>query len=182
MTGSEPVDVDPVDVEPAPAAPAASARRRVGLPITLGVAALVVLLDQLTKNWAINALSDGRARHVIWTLQWNLTFNSGMAFSRGQGVGLYIGAVALVVVVMLIVASRKSQDRRSTIALGLIIGGALGNLVDRLFRGSGWLHGHVIDFIDMRWWPVFNVADMGVSIGGVLMVLFALFESRPARS
>ena len=67
-------------------------------PIALPVAALVVLLDQLTKHWALNALDTG-PKHVVWTLRFNLAFNSGMAFSRGRGLGPVIGALALVVVV-----------------------------------------------------------------------------------
>lgn len=145
--------------------------------LMLPIAALVVLFDQLTKDWAIGALADGRARHVIWTLQWNLSFNSGMAFSKGQGVGPIIGLVALLVVVLIAVSVRHSNSRTVLIAAGFVMGGALGNLVDRLFRGEGWLHGSVIDFIDFQWFPIFNVADIGVNVGGILFVLWSLFTA-----
>jgi signal peptidase II len=168
--------VEPVD-------PVATAkpidRSRVG--ITVGIVLIVLGLDQLTKHWALNALSDGRSRHVIWTIDWNLTFNSGMAFSRAQGVGPYIGAVALIVIVVLLLSLRRNGSTLSTVAVGMVVGGALGNLADRLFRGKGWLRGEVVDFIDPRWWPIFNVADMGVTIGGILLVLVAVFDSRSPR-
>ena len=150
------------------------------LRYSLLIAAVVVVLDQWSKRWALNALADGRSRHVIWTLDWNLTFNSGMAFSRAQGIGPYIGVVALIVIVVMLLSVRRSGGRASTVAVGLVVGGAIGNLADRLFRGEAWLRGSVIDFIDFRWWPIFNVADMGVTIGGALLLLAALFDSRRA--
>ncbi len=156
--------------------------RKSGLLFSSSIALVVLALDQISKHWALNALSDGRPRHVIWTLQWNLTFNSGMAFSRGQGIGPYIGAIAFIVVIVMLLSLRRSGRGASAVAVGLVVGGALGNLADRVFRGDGWLRGHVIDFIDVRWWPIWNVADMGVTIGGVLLVLTAVFESSSRRS
>lgn len=138
------------------------------------VAAIVVTLDQLTKHWAVNALSDGRDRHVVWSLQWNLAYNTGMAFSRGRGLGPVIALLALLVVIVLVVSTAKVESRLARVAAGLLIGGALGNLCDRVFRGDGWLQGAVIDFIDVQWWPIFNVADMGVSIGAVLFAVSSL--------
>ncbi len=156
----------------------AEVTQRSSLRISIFIAALVVLIDQLTKHWALNALADGRAHHVIWTLQWNLTFNRGMAFSTGQGAGPIIGVVALVVVVVLLVSLRRSGGRVATIAVGLVVGGAVGNIVDRLFRERGWLRGRVIDFIDFRWFPIFNVADMAVNVGGALLILSAVFTAK----
>ena len=154
---------------------------RSSLRLSIAIAVVVVALDQITKHWAINALADGAARHVIWTLQWNLSFNSGMAFSRGQGIGPIIGILAFVVVVVMLVSLRKSGSRLAAVAVGLVVGGALGNIADRLFRGSGWLHGSVVDFIDFQWVPIFNVADSAINIGGALLVLSALFDAK-ARS
>ena len=135
-----------------------------------------VVVDQLTKDWAVGSLSDGRVRHVVWTLQWNLSFNSGMAFSKGQGIGPIIGLAALVVVVVIAASVRHSTSRVVDVAAALVMGGAIGNLVDRLFRGEGWLHGSVIDFIDFQWFPIFNVADIGVNVGGGLFILWSLFS------
>jgi signal peptidase II len=143
-------------------------------PASLVVAGIVVALDQLTKHWAVNALSDGRERHVVWTLQWNLAYNTGMAFSRGRGLGPVIALLALLVVIVLVVSTARVESRLARISAGLLIGGALGNLTDRVFRGDGWLHGAVIDFIDVQWWPIFNVADIGISCGAVLFALSSL--------
>jgi signal peptidase II len=148
--------------------------------VSLVIAAIIVVLDQITKHWAVNALADGAARHVVWTLQWNLTFNSGMAFSRGEGWGPVIGVLAFVVVVVLAMTSARVGTRLAEVAGGLLIGGALGNLVDRLFRGDAWLRGAVVDFIDLQWWPIFNIADMGVTVGAVLFAIAAM--TTPAAS
>ena len=145
---------------------------------TVPLAVAVVLLDQLSKDWALRALADGRPRHVVWTLQWNLSFNSGMAFSKGQGLGPIIGLGAVVVVIVIATSVRHSASRIVDIAAGLVIGGALGNLIDRLFRGDGWLHGRVVDFIDFQWWPVFNLADAAVVIGGLLLLVSSLRSER----
>jgi signal peptidase II len=168
--------------------PAATADRRPGrpsalswrprlAPVSLVVAAIVLALDQLSKHWAVNALSDGRERHVIWTLQWNLAYNTGMAFSRGRGLGPVIALLALLVVIVLVVTTARVESRLARVAAGLLIGGAVGNLADRVFRGDGWLHGAVIDFIDVQWWPIFNVADIGVTCGAVLFALSSLAVS-----
>lgn len=140
-------------------------------PIALPVAALVLLLDQLTKHWALNALQDGPT-DVVWTLRFNLAFNSGMAFSRGRGLGPIIGVVALVVIVAMIIGVAGSRGVRRSwgVPIGMILGGAAGNIADRLFRGDGWLRGSVVDFIDLQWWPIFNIADVGVTVGGIWLV------------
>ncbi|HSB87802.1 MAG TPA: signal peptidase II [Ilumatobacteraceae bacterium] len=142
---------------------------------------LVVVADQLTKRWAVSSLSGRPPRHVIWTLQWNLTRNSGMAFSKGQGIGPFIGVVALVIVLWLAWSSRKLTGKLSAIAAGLVAGGAIGNLLDRLFRGDRFLRGAVIDFIDFQWFPIFNIADMAIDIGGGLFLLWTLLAHRKAQ-
>lgn len=147
--------------------------------LSLLIAAVVVGLDQLSKHWAVSQLNDGHTIHVLWTLQLNLSFNGGMAFGRGQGFGPIIGVVATVVVVGLLLSLRQSESKSSVVAVGLIVGGAMGNIVDRLFRGDAWLHGKVIDFIDFQWFPIFNVADICVNVGGGLLVLsYLLFQPK----
>jgi signal peptidase II len=142
--------------------------------LSASVAVVWVVLDQISKHWAVNALADGEVRHVIWTLQWNLAYNSGMAFSKGQGWGPVIGLVAFAVVVVLALSSAKLGSRLAEFAAGLLLGGAIGNLIDRLFREEGWMRGRVVDFIDFQWFPIFNVADMGVTVGAVLFALSAM--------
>ena len=152
------------------------------LRLTMAIALAVIAIDQLSKHWAVNALTGKPPQHVVWTLQWNLSFNSGMAFSTGQGIGPIIGLVALVVIVVVVLGVRKNQNPLVAVAAGFVVGGAIGNLLDRLFRGDAWLHGSVVDFIDFQWFPIFNVADMGVNIGGALFVLWSLFskQEKPA--
>ena len=142
--------------------------------MSLLVAVVIIVLDQLSKAWALRDLADGHIIHVIWTLQFNLTYNRGMAFSRGTGLGPIIGVMALVVVVMLLLSLRRADNSLTRLATGLIIGGAIGNILDRLFRGSGWMRGAVIDFIDFQWWPVFNIADMAIMIGAATMIVAML--------
>ena len=141
---------------------------------SLLLGAAIVVLDLLSKMWAVSDLSDGHAIHVIWTLQLNLTYNRGMAFSQGTGIGPFIGVVGLVVVVLLLLSLRRTDDLLTRCATGLILGGAIGNILDRLFRGNGWMRGAVVDFIDFQWWPVFNVADMAIMIGAATMIVAML--------
>lgn len=132
-----------------------------------------VVLDQLTKAWADSL--GGRRIDVIWTLRFQLTINKGASFSLGNGFGAWIGVIALVVVGFLVWQGRSVGTRLGAIALGMIVGGALGNVIDRAFRGDGgFFSGGVIDFIDLQWWPVFNVADIGVVCGAILLVFTML--------
>jgi signal peptidase II len=136
------------------------------------VAAVLVALDQATKQWAVNSLTEGVRRHVFSTLHWQLHFNSGMAFSRGQGMGRIIGILAVVVSVVLFASLRRIRRPLAVIAVGLVAGGAVGNVIDRLFRAkNGFLSGSVVDFIDLKFWPIFNIADSGVVVGAVLLIL-----------
>lgn len=138
----------------------------------------VVAVDQLTKHWALGRLDDGDVIHVIWTLQFNLAFNSGMAFGRAQGLGPVIAIVATIVIVWLLLSIRRASSRSSTVAIGLVIGGAAGNLVDRVFRGGDVLRGSVVDFIDFQWFPIFNVADVAINVGGALLILGFVLDAR----
>ena len=130
-----------------------------------------MLVDQVTKHWALNHLSDGHVDQVFWTLQFNLSFNSGLAFGRAQGWGPVIAVVATIVIVIFVLSLRRADGRLSVVAVGLIVGGAAGNLIDRFFRNEAWLRGKVVDFIDFQWFPSFNVADMCINIGGALLIL-----------
>lgn len=134
----------------------------------------VVALDQVTKTWAVNALDDGRTIDVVWTLQFALGFNSGMAFSKATGFGPLIGIVATLAIVFILASLRKADSASSALGMSLVAAGAAGNVIDRLFRGDAWFRGSVVDFIDLQWWPVFNVADSAITIGGVLVILGAL--------
>ena len=146
--------------------------------IGIGAALAVLILDILTKGWAVSVLSDGRDIHIFWTLHFALTYNEGMAFSTGTNVGPLIGMLAIVVIAILIFTMRKQSSGVSLVATGCIIGGAIGNVLDRVFRGSGFMGGAVVDFIDLRWWPVFNVADIGI-VCGAIAVAYSMIVSKP---
>lgn len=134
-------------------------------------ALVVVLLDQLTKTWALRALDDGPV-DLVGSLRFNLTFNDGAAFSLGSGRTVWITLLALVVVAVLLRMGWRADRLLFAVGLGCILGGALGNLTDRVLRaGDGFLGGHVVDFIDPQWWPVFNVADIALWVGVGLLLL-----------
>ncbi|WP_394937411.1 signal peptidase II [uncultured Ilumatobacter sp.] len=142
------------------------------------LAMVVVVVDQWTKHWAVTVLGADREIEVFWTLQFNLAFNSGMAFSRGEGFGPVIAVVATGVIVWLLISLRTESSRLSTVGMGLVIGGAAGNLIDRLFRGEAWLRGAVVDFIDFQWFPIFNIADMAINVGAGVLILNTILVSR----
>ncbi len=141
------------------------------------IAIVVVVLDQLTKWWAVNTL-DTRDIDLFWTLRLNLSYNTGMAFSAGEEWGPVIGALALIVIVALLLGLRRESNRLTDVAVGMVVGGAIGNVLDRLFRSPGWLRGGVVDFIDFQWFPIFNIADIGITVGGALLVFGSWWSSR----
>lgn len=146
------------------------------------IIALVVICDQVTKHWALNVLNNGRTIDIFWTLRLNLVFNSGMAFSKGQDLGRLIGLLAIGVAIWLWLSLRKISTTIGVVGTAMLIGGAIGNVVDRLFRGDAWLRGSVVDFIDLQWFPVFNVADSSVTIGAILLIYSSIVASRSKAS
>ena len=131
------------------------------------VAAAVVLVDQVTKWWALDRLSSGPI-HVVGPLDLALSRNTGSAFSLFQGQAFLLVLVAGVLIAALVVMAWRARTRARASIVGLIIGGATGNLCDRLFRGD---HGAVIDFVDLHFWPTFNIADAAITVGCVLVVV-----------
>ena len=130
-----------------------------------------VVADQLTKWWAVENLDD-RDIELFWTLRLTLTTNRGGAFGLFDGLGPVLALLGVVFVVILLRSGRLVSGRGVHVALGLVLGGAVGNLLDRIFReGHGFLGGGVVDFIDLQWWPVFNVADCCLVIGAILLVI-----------
>jgi signal peptidase II len=101
-----------------------------------------------------------------------------MAFSQGQGLGRLIGLLAIGVAVWLWLSLKKATTNLSLVGTAMLIGGALGNVVDRLFRGEKWLAGSVIDFIDLQWFPVFNIADSAVTLGAAMLIISSVVTSR----
>jgi len=129
------------------------------------IAVVVVIVDQVTKSLAVARLSR-EPLHLIGPFALVLTYNTGVAFSIGTGLTLPI--VVIVVVLLAVVAwfGRTVPNSAAAVGVGMIIGGAIGNLADRLFRGH---HGAVVDFIYSGFWPTFNVADSSIVCGSLLL-------------
>jgi signal peptidase II len=143
-----------------------------------GAALVVLALDQLTKQWALSALADGPI-DLIGSLRLNLVFNDRAAFSLGFGSTTAIALVGCGLVTALVVMGVRAEERSWALGLGIILGGALGNLTDRAFRaGDGFLGGRVVDMFDLQWWPVFNVADVALWAGIGVLLLTSLRGNR----
>jgi len=139
-----------------------AARRRWALAGAVAVA--VVVADQLTKSWAQSRLQHGPI-HVVWKLDLELTYNSGSSFGLAQGWAPVLAGVAALFVVGILAGLRHVQTTTLALSLGLVLGGATGNLADRIFRSH---HGAVVDFVALHFWPTFNVADSCIVVGVIL--------------
>ncbi|MSY26934.1 MAG: signal peptidase II [Actinobacteria bacterium] len=141
------------------------------------IACAVLLLDQATKIWAISALSDGhRVQAIPGLLHFTYVRNSGAAFSMGQGSTLYLALFSLLVGVAIALFGGRSNEL--WLPMSLILGGILGNLSDRIFRSPGGMKGHVVDWIELPHWPIFNIADSAVVIAASIIVISALFQRK----
>lgn len=146
------------------------------LVVVLGVAALVVLLDQLSKAWAVATLMGQPSVEVLGTLlQFTFVRNTGAAFGIGTGMTWLFSLIAVAVVIVIIRTSRTLDSWPWALALGGLLGGALGNLIDRLTREPGLGRGYVVDFIQIPMWPVFNVADIAITCSAITMIALSLF-------
>ena len=139
-----------------------------------GIAIVVVAIDQVTKAWARTALSDSIIDVIPGFLRLALAENSGAAFGLFKNGGQIIAVFAVVAIGVIFFAFRAVGHRADLIGLGLVLGGAVGNLVDRLTRGDGLLDGRVTDWIDLWFIPNFNVADAAISVGVALLLFGAL--------
>jgi signal peptidase II len=166
----------PADSGPAGTTPAAKGGPRRRVLLLAAVAVFVLAADILTKALVVAHLRPGEPVHVLGTvLEWNLLRNPGAAFSVGTGDTILFTAIAVAVVVYIVRTARKLRSAAWALTLGLLLGGACGNLVDRIFRAPGLFRGDVVDFIEVtRYWPVFNLADSAIVCGGILTVLLAL--------
>jgi len=152
-------------------APVARTRR---IPVLLGVAVLAYGLDLLSKLWVVTSLEGRQPIQVVGSyLRLQAIRNGGAAFGFGQGMTIVFTIIAAGVIVVIFRIARKLHSLPWAIALGLLLGGALGNLTDRVFRSPGFLEGHVVDFIAPTHFAVFNLADSAIVCGGVLIVLLS---------
>jgi signal peptidase II len=149
-------------------------RRLVG--VLLAVAVVVVVLDQVTKALAVSRLADGRVVQVVGELlQLRLTFNPGAAFSFATGYTFVFTIIAAIVVVVILRISPRLRSLPWAAALGGLLGGAVGNLIDRIWRDPAPFRGHVVDFIELPNWPLFNLADSAIVGAAALMIVLSLF-------
>ncbi len=159
----------PLTEAPDPDAPP----RRIGAFVA--TAALVLALDVVSKIVVVATLSDRPPVRVSdGVLQLTETRNPGAAFSIGTGATVLFTAVAVAVIVVIARTARRLRSLAWALVLGLLLGGAMGNLVDRLFRSPGVGRGHVVDWIELPHWPLFNVADSAIVVGGILAVLLGM--------
>lgn len=140
------------------------------------VATGVVLVDQLSKQWVLNNLEE----HVLHPLlgKWlgiELVFNSGAAFSFGNSTTWLLTLVAIAVTALIIYYARRAQTTMAVWVFGIGLGGAVGNLIDRLFRAPSFGQGHVVDFINYNNWFVGNIADIAIVGAAIMVVLMGLF-------
>ena len=153
-------------------------RRRIG--ILLAVAALVYALDVVTKLLVVAKLTPGVPVHVLGDfLQFDYTRNAGAAFSVGWGYTAIFSLIAIGVVLVIVRLARRLYSGPWAFALGLLLGGAIGNLTDRIVRAPGPFRGWVVDFVQLPHFAIFNLADAAISCGGVLMVLLAFRGLHP---
>lgn len=157
----------------------AAVRVRRPLVAIAAVGVIVVFIDQVTKWWAVSALSNPtEVIDLVWTLRLRLIYNYGTAFSLTSDSGPIVSVVAVAVVAVLVWSGRNQRSRPVIAGYGLIVGGTIGNLIDRFAReGDGFARGGVVDFVDLQWFPVFNAADAALTIGIGLLVVLSFFGS-----
>lgn len=143
--------------------------RRYRLPVLLGIAVLII--DLVTKRVAAGRLAEGDLILIPGFLRLTFVENPGAAFSLFRDAGPFFGVAAIVVTAVVLWTLRKSRPLLEVVAFGLIIGGALGNLSDRIFRGDGLLNGKVIDWVDLWWIPTFNLADASITFAVALLLI-----------
>lgn len=139
----------------------------------LGLALAIVVADLVSKRYASIHFADSPVEVIPGFLTFTFTENPGAAFSLFQNAGPFMGVAAIVVSVFVLWSIRTERPFLEVAALGLVLGGANGNLMDRVFRGEGFLDGKVIDWISMWWIPTFNIADASVTIAVGLLLIHA---------
>jgi signal peptidase II len=146
--------------------------------LALPVAGAVVAADLWTKRIAAASFADGPLTVIPGILTFTYGENPGASFSMFQGGGPFLAMAAVIAVVVVLAALRHPRPTSEVIAFGLIMGGAAGNLADRVFRAEGFLDGHVIDWIQFPNFPIFNIADSAITISVVLLFMVAWSQSR----
>jgi signal peptidase II len=143
------------------------------------IAWTIWLFDFATKTWAIASLSTQPRKVVGSLLQFTLVYNSGAAFSLAQNFTILFSLLAISVVLAITYFIPRITSPGWQIAIGLLLGGVLGNLSDRIFRQPSFLYGHVIDWIQLPNWPVFNLADMAICLAAALAFTLSMRNIPP---
>ena len=134
----------------------------------------VFVIDQATKFWAVTYLENGSDIQVIGDfLQFSFLRNPGAAFSIGTNVTWVFTLISIAVVIAILVLAKSATNRFWALGLGGMLGGALGNLGDRIFRSPEPFQGHVVDFILLPNYPMFNIADSAVVVSAIAMVILS---------
>jgi signal peptidase II len=157
-------------VQAARGAPLKTHARLTGLALL--VAAVGLVIDQVTKVLAVDALTGEPPRPLVGELlQLNLTYNPGAAFGLGAGFTVAFAVLALIATGVATYFAFRVRTFAWAVAVGLVIAGVGGNLIDRVVRAPGPFRGHVVDFLQLPNWPIFNVADMCINAGAILIVI-----------
>lgn len=152
-----------------------AAVRRGHLTLLAGVGSVIYLADLVTKIAVVAFLEEDDPVPIGGTgISLRLIRNPGAAFGVGVNLTAVFTAITVVVVAAVLTSSRRLGSRPWALTLGLLLGGALGNLTDRLARSPGFLSGHVVDFVEIPGWPIFNVADLSICVAGGMMVVLAI--------
>jgi len=142
------------------------------------VAAVIVVADQITKAWALRSIPTGTSIDLIsGVLRLRVYENQGVAFSMFQNAGTVLVIAIIVAVIVILFALKSSESWWQSITLGLVLGGAMGNLVDRFVRGSGFLNGRVVDWIEPSFFATFNLADASITIGVIVLFVISFRQS-----
>lgn len=153
----------------------AQARRKIFL-----LASTILSLDQASKWWAVTSLERRDPIELLGGfLKLNHTTNSGAAFNIGSNLTIFLTCFAIIVATGLIIFARKVVEPRWVMGFGILLGGVLGNLIDRIFRAPTFLQGHVVDFIQLPNWPIFNIADIAITSAGALIAYLLFKDVQP---
>ncbi len=158
------------DTDPGTQPPRRAPRSRC-LLLVAGLAAAGLAVDQVTKHLAVQHLHDHAVALAGGLVHLTLARNAGAAFSTGTSYTTVITVVAIVAAVVVCVLAARVRSSWWATALGFLLAGVLGNLGDRLFREPGPLQGHVVDFLQLPHWPIFNVADICINVAAVLILV-----------
>ena len=148
----------------------------------LSVAWFIWIADLATKIWAVNSLSHRGSIKILGSFfRLNFVRNSGAAFSFAPGSTLFLSFFGIAVLISISYYAPRLTSKGWAVVLGLVMGGVLGNLTDRIFREPGLLRGHVIDWMQLPHWPIFNIADSAIVIAAFLSVVLTARNIPPIK-